>query len=153
MTADGALPGRTWEARNPADRDEVVGHVATTSPAGIEAAVTAAERGFLAWSAVSAEERARILRAVSDLYEENLHELMALCVREAGKPYLDAVAEVREAVGLPALLRETGPKRWTAGAPLGPFVCISPLELPPGHLQRPDRGRALGRELGARKAR
>ena len=38
-----------------------------------------------AWDMTPAAERARILRRGADLFEEHAAELMALCVREAGK--------------------------------------------------------------------
>jgi len=84
--------------RNPADPDDLVGHVTQASDADVDTAITAAAEGFKSWSQKSVEERAACVRRVGDLYEENVDELFALTTREAGKSLLDAVAEVREAV-------------------------------------------------------
>ncbi len=59
-----------------------------------------------AWAATPVAERAAMLKRAAELYEENAAEFFALCAREAGKTLADAVAEVREAVRFPALLRQ-----------------------------------------------
>ena len=45
-----------------------------------------------------ADERGGVLRAVATLFETHRAELVALCVREAGRTVADSLAEVREAV-------------------------------------------------------
>ena len=47
---------------------------------------------------VAPNERAAILRRAADRLEAGKDELVGLIVREAGKSYANAVAEVREAV-------------------------------------------------------
>ena len=106
------------------------------------------------------------LRRAADLYEANAAELLAWCVREAGKTLPDAVAEVREAVDF---LRYYARRRATAGRaaraaradrreqparPARPRRVRrdQPVELPARDLHRPDRGRAGGRQCGARQA-
>ena len=44
----------------------------------------------------------------ADLYEQNAAEMFALLAREAGKSWLDAVGEVREAVDFARYYAETG---------------------------------------------
>ncbi|MEH6562149.1 MAG: bifunctional proline dehydrogenase/L-glutamate gamma-semialdehyde dehydrogenase PutA, partial [Marinobacter sp.] len=86
------------EVKNPAKPDDLVGHITHANEADVDAAITAAEQGFISWSAMSAEERAACVRKVGDLLEQNSDELFALTTREAGKSLLDAIAEIREAV-------------------------------------------------------
>lgn len=124
----GASEGRPLN--NPAERADLVGHVRDAIPDDAATAIEQAKEGFEAWSKLSGPERAIVLDKTADLYEENAAELMALCVREAGKNRLDAIAEIREAVDF---LRYYG---WQAGAgqldgkPLGPVLCISPWNFP-----------------------
>ena len=82
---------------------------------------------------------------MADLYEQHGPELMALCVREAGKTLFDGLAELREAVdflryyaaearrhfGEPVLLPGPTGERNTLGLRgRGVFVCISPWNFP-----------------------
>jgi RHH-type proline utilization regulon transcriptional repressor/proline dehydrogenase/delta 1-pyrroline-5-carboxylate dehydrogenase len=94
----GDARGRPRESCDPADRSRVIGSVIEADLATIEEAVTAVGRAFPGWDRTSVEVRAACLERAADLYEANTPELLAWCVREAGKTMVDAVAEVREAV-------------------------------------------------------
>jgi RHH-type proline utilization regulon transcriptional repressor/proline dehydrogenase/delta 1-pyrroline-5-carboxylate dehydrogenase len=83
---------------DPADRARAIGAVVDADAASVERAVALAEEGFPAWDRTLVEIRAACLERAADLYEANMPELLAWCVREAGKTMIDAVAEVREAV-------------------------------------------------------
>ncbi|HET7650180.1 MAG TPA: bifunctional proline dehydrogenase/L-glutamate gamma-semialdehyde dehydrogenase PutA, partial [Gammaproteobacteria bacterium] len=98
-----------------------------------------------AWDATPAEERAGILRRAADLFEQRRGELMALCVREAGKSIPDSIAEVREAVdflryyaqraiadfGQPIRLPgPTGERNELSLHGRGAFVAVSPWNFP-----------------------
>lgn len=86
------------EIRNPADHNDAVGSAAFLQVASVPGIVAAAKAAETGWAAVSAAERADILRRFADLLETHSPELMALAVREAGKTLNNAIAEVREAV-------------------------------------------------------
>ncbi|MCR8913442.1 bifunctional proline dehydrogenase/L-glutamate gamma-semialdehyde dehydrogenase PutA [Marinobacter panjinensis] len=116
--------------RNPANPDDVVGHVTQANEADIDTAITAADKGFKSWSSKSAEERADCLRKVADLYEENTYELFALTCREAGKSLSDAVAEIREAVDFAHFYANEGVRYKDSGEARGAVVCISPWNFP-----------------------
>ncbi|NMT64465.1 bifunctional proline dehydrogenase/L-glutamate gamma-semialdehyde dehydrogenase PutA [Marinobacter orientalis] len=116
--------------RNPANPDDLVGHVTQANEADIDTAISAAQEGFKSWSATSAEERAACLRKVADLYEENTYELFALTTREAGKSLSDAVAEIREAVDFANFYANEGVRYEDSGEARGPVVCISPWNFP-----------------------
>ena len=66
----------------------------TTCAAAIDIAVQAQP----AWDATPAAVRGDALDKAADLFEESTAELVAMCVREAGKSVPDGIAEVREAV-------------------------------------------------------
>ncbi|MFV8836351.1 bifunctional proline dehydrogenase/L-glutamate gamma-semialdehyde dehydrogenase PutA [Aquisalimonas sp.] len=140
-----AREGEAEAVHDPADRRRQVGSVVWTTPEQADEAITMASRAAAEWSATTAEERAKCLDRMADLMESHMAELMALCVREAGKGIPDAVAEVREAVdfcryyaqrvrldfGTPMPLPgPTGEKNEIALHGRGVFVCISPWNFP-----------------------
>src|SRR6185436_14866962 len=92
------LDGAQASVRSPAHPELVVGHVIEASAQQASAAAAVAHEAQRAWAATRAEERAARLERLAGLMEEHLHELMALCVWEAGKTLPDALADVREAV-------------------------------------------------------
>ncbi|HEV2332014.1 MAG TPA: bifunctional proline dehydrogenase/L-glutamate gamma-semialdehyde dehydrogenase PutA [Gammaproteobacteria bacterium] len=139
------LGGKEKPSLNPVDNRESVGVIREADADAIRQAVDVAVAAQPAWDMTPASERARILRKAADLFEEHHAELMALCVREAGKSIPDSVAEVREAVdflryyaeraeedfGKPTRLPgPTGESNelWLQGR--GVFVCISPWNFP-----------------------
>ncbi len=83
---------------DPADRSCAIGSVVDADAGTVERAVALAGRAFPAWDRTPVEARAACLERAADLYEANAPELLAWCVREAGKTMIDAVAEIREAV-------------------------------------------------------
>ena len=129
----GALPNDRGEpVTNPADRRDVVGHVRHARPDEIEAAIGAASAAAPRWAEVPPNERAATLRRAADLYEEANDELVGLIVREAGKSYANAVAEVREAADFLRYYGSEAARTMIPGspAPLGVVGCISPWNFP-----------------------
>ncbi len=139
------MGGKEKPSLNPVDNRDTVGIIREADDKTIREAVDVAVAAQPAWDHTSAMERARILRKAADLFETHTAELMALCVREAGKSIPDAVSEVREAVdylryyaeraeedfGKPkAMPGPTGESNelWLQGR--GVFVCISPWNFP-----------------------
>ena len=124
---DAARPGRN--VLNPANAEDVVGQVHDADPAAIDAAFATALSAQAGWQTTSADQRAAVLAIAADLFETRAPELMALLAREAGKTWIDAVGEIREAVdflryyGAEARRRNLPPAR-------GVFVCISPWNFP-----------------------
>ncbi|SFR43708.1 L-proline dehydrogenase /delta-1-pyrroline-5-carboxylate dehydrogenase [Marinobacter gudaonensis] len=116
--------------RNPADPDDLVGHVTQASDADVDTAIGAAVKGFENWSRKSAEERAELVRKIGDIYEEHAHELFALTTREAGKSLLDAVAEIREAVDFTQYYANEAIRYKDSGEARGVMCCISPWNFP-----------------------
>jgi RHH-type proline utilization regulon transcriptional repressor/proline dehydrogenase/delta 1-pyrroline-5-carboxylate dehydrogenase len=130
---------------NPARQDDVVGTVNDTRAEEATAALAVATAAFPAWEATPPAQRARILRAAADAFEAQRFELMSLAVREAGKTWPNALAEVREAVdflryyaaraaedfGSPRVLPgPTGEHNELQLHGRGVFVCISPWNFP-----------------------
>ena len=147
----------TWEAapRNsnatpiplfePGDNRVEVGRVRNAAAEDVNTALEAAYRAAPSWDATSADERASCLERAADLLEENTPELMALCIREAGKTLADSIPEIREAVDFLRFYasrcridfanpeRMPGPTGETNDLSLhgrGVFACISPWNFP-----------------------
>jgi len=83
---------------NPARPSQVVGHWARATVADADAAVAAARAAWPAWAARPAADRAAILERAAGLIEARRFELNALEVFEAGKPWIEADADISEAV-------------------------------------------------------
>ena len=118
--------------RNPADRDDIVGHVRSAGPDDVARALASVEAAAAPWAATPASVRAEALGRAADAFEARMPILLGLLVREAGKTLPNAVAEVREAVDF---LRFYGAEiRRIAGSdnlrPLGPVACIAPWNFP-----------------------
>jgi acyl-CoA reductase-like NAD-dependent aldehyde dehydrogenase len=78
---------------NPAT-EEAIAEVSAASADETDAAVAAARAAYPGWRAVAPGDRARLLRRLSTLVEENGEQLARLESRNAGKPISDARGEV-----------------------------------------------------------
>jgi RHH-type transcriptional regulator, proline utilization regulon repressor / proline dehydrogenase / delta 1-pyrroline-5-carboxylate dehydrogenase len=129
----GAAPHEKGEpVRNPADHSDIVGRTRHARPEEIAAAIDAATAAAPAWGAVPPNERAAILRRAAERLEAQTDDLVGLIVREAGKSYANAVAEVREAVDFLRYYASEAARTLSPGspAPLGVVACISPWNFP-----------------------
>ncbi len=124
--------GEPREVVNPANHRDVVGQVWEATPCEVSRAAAVAAAALPAWGATDAAQRASILCRAANLLEARMPALIALVVREAGKAYGAAIAEVREAIDYlryyaAEAIRVIGDERSVA---LGPIVCISPWNFP-----------------------
>ena len=140
----GQARGSPKAVHDPADRSRAIGAVIEADSATAEQAMRTAQHGFEAWERTPLEMRCACLERAADLYEENSAELLAWCVREAGKTLVDALAELREAVDFlryyAAEARAGGPSHRLPGPTgesneialhgRGVFVAISPWNFP-----------------------
>ncbi|MDR0208752.1 MAG: trifunctional transcriptional regulator/proline dehydrogenase/L-glutamate gamma-semialdehyde dehydrogenase, partial [Pseudomonas putida] len=117
---------------NPADHRDVVGHVQEATVADVDNAIQCALNAAPIWQATPPAERAAILERAADLMEADIQPLMGLLVREAGKTYANAIAEVREAVDFLRYYAVQARNDFSNDScrPLGPVVCISPWNFP-----------------------
>jgi len=83
-----------YAVTNPAT-GETVKTYDTLTDAELDAAITAADEAHRTWSKeTTVEERAALIRRVSELHNERRQELAELIVREMGKPVEQALGEV-----------------------------------------------------------
>src|SRR5215218_5179780 len=90
--------GRTVASRNPARLDEVVGEVAVADAATFARAAASAKKAQEGWAAVPAPVRGRAIAHIGRLIEDNAEALARLVTAEIGKPYGEALGEVREII-------------------------------------------------------
>ncbi len=137
--------GTARQAASPIDQTTLVGSVIDATPEHANEAITAARRGFEAWSRTRAERRAEILEKAATLLEQRRVHFIALLQREGGKTLDDAVSEVREAADFCRYYAAEGRKLFGAGETMpgptgesnvlqlrgrGVFVAISPWNFP-----------------------
>jgi RHH-type proline utilization regulon transcriptional repressor/proline dehydrogenase/delta 1-pyrroline-5-carboxylate dehydrogenase len=117
---------------NPANRNETVGILHYDSVEQIKHKLTCAETAFAAWSNTPISERADVLRRTADSLERHSDELIALCIKEAGKVTKDAVDEIREAVDFCRYYAARAEELATDKrlSPRGVVLCISPWNFP-----------------------
>ncbi len=137
--------GEAETIRNPARTNEIVGIAYAASEAQVDEAIGIASRSQVAWNRGGPAPRAAALEKAADLFEDQTPELVAMCVREAGKSIPDSVAEVREAVDFlryyaararadfgsaVAMPGPTGESNELSLSGRGVFACISPWNFP-----------------------
>ncbi|KAA5596273.1 bifunctional proline dehydrogenase/L-glutamate gamma-semialdehyde dehydrogenase PutA [Blastochloris sulfoviridis] len=91
------LDGTSRMVVSPIDAATVAGAVIEADAAIADRAMAAASRGFAAWAATPARQRADTLRRAAERLEAERGRAIALLQVEGGKTLDDALAEVREA--------------------------------------------------------
>jgi len=117
---------------NPAEPTDIVGQVRETTDAEISLALDCATHAGAIWFATPPQERAAILHRAAELMESQMQNLLGVLVREAGKTFNNAIAEVREAVDFLHYYAGQIEEAFSNDShrPLGPVVCISPWNFP-----------------------
>ncbi|MBS9778223.1 MAG: bifunctional proline dehydrogenase/L-glutamate gamma-semialdehyde dehydrogenase PutA [Gammaproteobacteria bacterium] len=136
---------KAYEVKSPYNHDQIVGTVSLADAKTAKIALTEAQKAYPVWNNVSVQNRAAILNKIADLFEENQHELVSLCMREAGKVYQDSIDEIREAVDFCRYYAVEAENNWGKKIMLpgptgetneleimgrGVFFCISPWNFP-----------------------
>jgi aldehyde dehydrogenase (NAD+) len=96
----GWVGGDTFENRNPANTDELVGLFVKGSAADMTGAVEAAATAFPAWSTMSGPARGNLLYKVADILDRKFDQLGEEMCREEGKTLPEAKGEVRRAINI-----------------------------------------------------
>ena len=94
-----AVDGKTTMlSRNPSDKSQVVGTVASASADQAVEAIEAARRAFPRWSREKVDYRCEYLELVAGELRNRRFEIAAWEVFECGKPWAEADADVAEAI-------------------------------------------------------
>lgn len=128
---------------NPATDEEIAGVPAATI-SDLDEALTAAQDAYPAWRAISAFDRAKILRKAGDLLRERAASIGRISTAEQGKPLAQASAEAaasadifdwfaeeaRRAYGRIVPSKHPGVRHNVIKEPVGPVAAFTPWNMP-----------------------
>jgi RHH-type proline utilization regulon transcriptional repressor/proline dehydrogenase/delta 1-pyrroline-5-carboxylate dehydrogenase len=129
---------------DPGNPERVIASFGVGTAADVDAAVEAAESGAREWGRRPAAERAAALVRAADVLRGRRRELAALQVRECAKPWVEADADVCEAIDFleyyarlaleleqgPSLIEVPGERNVMNYTPRGVCAVISPWNFP-----------------------
>jgi acyl-CoA reductase-like NAD-dependent aldehyde dehydrogenase len=136
--------GRTFENRNPADTDDLVGTFPESSADDVAAAVAAARAAQPAWAAMPAPKRGDVFYRAANLLEARADEIAREMTREEGKTLPEARGEVGRTINILRYYGGEGARLYgrvipserdrvfmhTLRAPLGVVGAITPWNFP-----------------------
>lgn len=82
----------------PEDTSVILGTIGMAASRHVEDAINSLQKGFQTWREVPWRERAGLLFRVAELLEQRRADLTGLMILESGKPWLEADADVAEAI-------------------------------------------------------
>jgi aldehyde dehydrogenase (NAD+) len=94
------VTGPTFENRNPANTDEVVGLFVKATAADVQRAAEAAEAAFAGWASLPGPARGNYLYKVADILDRKFDSISADMTREEGKTLPEAKGEVRRSINI-----------------------------------------------------
>jgi len=127
-----ALPVGANMIRNPANHAEIIGFHRTATHDDMSLMIDDAQNAFNNWASIAVITRADLLFRIADVLQQHRDELIALCIKEAGKVAQDAIDEVREAIDF---CRYYATRAFKISedhrlVPRGVVLCISPWNFP-----------------------
>jgi aldehyde dehydrogenase (NAD+) len=90
--------GATFENRNPADNNDLIGTFPQSNAQDVAAAAEAAAKAYKSWRLVPAPKRGDMLRVAGDILNRRKEELARAMTREMGKPVFETKGDVQEAI-------------------------------------------------------
>ena len=93
-----ARSGGTFENRNPANVDDLIGHFAASGKEDVDDAVAAAAEAAASWRATTAIARANILLKAAEILAARANEVGRELTREEGKTLKEGIGETNRAV-------------------------------------------------------
>ncbi len=129
---------------NPANTDEILGHVPLSTREEARHAVEAAAEAFRSWRATPAPTRGRIVARAARLMEDDKENLSALLTREEGKTLAESRGEVQRAINVAEFCAGESRRMngetinselpanfaYTIKQPHGVVACITPWNFP-----------------------
>ncbi len=136
--------GRTFENRNPANWDEVVGVFPKSNVEDLNMAIEAAKKAYKKWRAVPWPMRSEIMRKVAQIMIAKKEELSQLMTREMGKVIKETRGDTQEGIDTALYASLEGRKFYgytlpselpnkscmTIREPLGVWSLITPWNFP-----------------------
>src|SRR5437667_910555 len=113
--------GKTFENRNPADCEDLVGTFQESNADDLNAAVDAADRAFQSWRLVPAPKRAEYIYRVGEILKRDKEKISREMTREMGKVLDETRGDTQEAIDMAYLMAGEGRRL---------FGVTTPSELP-----------------------
>jgi aldehyde dehydrogenase (NAD+) len=113
--------GQTFENRNPADREDLVGTFQESNADDLNAAVEAADNAYESWRLMPAPKRAEYLYRVGQILQRDKDKIAREMTREMGKVFDETKGDVQEAIDMAYLAAGEGRRL---------FGVTTPSELP-----------------------
>ncbi|MHB0971096.1 MAG: aldehyde dehydrogenase family protein [Thermoanaerobaculia bacterium] len=100
--------GKTFDNRNPANQDDLVGTFQDSTPEDLQAAIDAANRAYKTWRLEPAPKRAEYLYRVGDILKRDKEKIAREMTREMGKVLDETKGDVQEAIDMSFLMAGEG---------------------------------------------
>ncbi len=144
-----AKSGKRIDVLNPATGN-VIAQVAHAGKADLDLALEATQRGFEAWCATPAHDRAKTMRKAAGLVRERADQIARLMTQEQGKPLAEARGEVLAGADIIEWFADEGmrvygrivpPRRldvqqMVLKEPVGPVAAFTPWNFPVNQIVR-----------------
>ncbi len=113
--------GKTFENRNPANNDDLIGTFQESNADDLNAAVDTAHKAFESWRLLPAPKRAEFLYRVGQILQRDKEKIAREMTREMGKVFEETKGDVQEAIDMAFLAAGEGRRL---------FGVTTPSELP-----------------------
>jgi acyl-CoA reductase-like NAD-dependent aldehyde dehydrogenase len=139
-----ARSAKTFENRNPANRDDLIGLFPASDLADVDQAVAAAKKAFRSWRLVPAPKRGELIYRAGELLRQYKEDIARGMTREMGKILKETRGDVQEGIDTAfyvggegrRLFGETTPAElpdkfaMSVRAPIGVCALITPWNFP-----------------------
>src|ERR1700686_1819894 len=111
--------GKTFENRNPADREDLIGNFQESNEDDLNAAVEVAHRAFQSWRLTPAPKPGEYLYRVGEILRRDKEKIAREMTREMGKVLEETRGDVQEAIDMTYLMAGEGRRQFGDTAPSG----------------------------------
>jgi alpha-ketoglutaric semialdehyde dehydrogenase len=136
--------GEVQPSLNPANKEDVVGHVQMSTKEEVDGAVAAAKEAQKSWKKLAGSERGTFLYKAADILERRIDEIAECMTREMGKTLPEAKGETARGVAILRYYAGEGMRKigdvipatdskalmFTSRVPLGVVGVITPWNFP-----------------------
>jgi alpha-ketoglutaric semialdehyde dehydrogenase len=109
--------GRTFENRNPANTDDLIGVFQESTRDDVMAAIDAADRAYRTWRLVPAPIRGEILFKAAQLFADRKEQFARDMTREMGKVLNETRGDVQEAIDMTFYMAGEGRRQFGQTVP------------------------------------
>jgi acyl-CoA reductase-like NAD-dependent aldehyde dehydrogenase len=112
-----AIDKKTFENRNPANRDDLIGIFPKSNKQDVDEAVSAARLAYESWRLVPAPQRGQIMKKVGDLMVQHKEEIAREMTREMGKVLTETLGDTQEGIDTAYYAAGEGRRLFAPSAP------------------------------------